>query len=63
MVFSSPVFLFAFLPALLILYFIVPKRLKNIVLLLFSLGFYAWGEPKNVFVMIGTIVIAGLSAL
>ena len=57
MVFSSPIFLFAFLPMLLVLYFVVPKRAKNIVLLAFSLVFYAWGEPVNVFVMIGTIVL------
>ena len=57
MVFSSPLFLFAFLPALLTVYFIVPGRLKNAVLLLFSLAFYAFGEPKNVIVMIGTIAL------
>jgi len=57
MVFSSPVFLFGFLPILLIIYFAVSGRGKNIVLLIFSLLFYAWGEPVNVFIMIGTIVV------
>ena len=55
MVFSSPVFLFGFLPALLLVYFLAGRRLRNLVLLLFSLFFYAFGEPKNVFVMLGSI--------
>ena len=55
MLFSSIPFLFYFLPAVLILYFLVPKVLKNTVLLIFSLIFYAWGEPKYVFLMIATI--------
>ena len=45
MVFSSLLFLFYFLPAVLAVYFIVPRKAKNVVLLLFSLFFYAWGEP------------------
>ena len=55
MLFSSIPFLFYFLPAVLILYFLVPWKLKNAVLLLFSLVFYGWGEPKLVFLMIFTI--------
>ena len=55
MLFSSIPFLFYFLPAVLILYFLVPFKLKNAVLLLFSLIFYAWGEPKYVFLMIASI--------
>ncbi len=55
MLFSSIPFLFFFLPAVLIVYFLVPRKLKNTVLLLFSLVFYAWGEPKYVFLMIATI--------
>jgi len=55
MLFSSIPFLYYFLPAVLLLYFLVPKGLKNAVLLLFSLGFYAWGEPKYVFLMLATI--------
>ena len=46
MLFSSVPFLFYFLPAVLILYFLVPFKLKNAVLLVFSLIFYAWGEPS-----------------
>ena len=46
MVFSSIPFLYYFLPAVILVYFIAPKRLKNAVLLVFSLGFYAWGEPR-----------------
>ena len=53
MLFSSLTFLFGFLPILLILYFILKKRkYKNIVLLIFSLIFYAWGEPKYIFLML-----------
>ena len=57
MLFSSIPFLFYFLPAVVLLYFLVPFKLKNTVLLLFSLVFYAWGEPKYVFLMIATILI------
>lgn len=55
LLFSSLPFLYYFLPAVLLLYFIAPKALKNTVLLLSSLIFYAWGEPKYVFLMIATI--------
>jgi len=57
MLFSSIPFLFYFLPAVLILYFLVPWKLKNAVLLLFSLVFYAWGEPKYVILMITSICL------
>ena len=57
MLFSSIPFLFYFLPAVLILYFLVPDKLKNAVLLLFSLIFYAWGEPKYVVLMIVSILL------
>ena len=57
MLFSSIPFLYYFLPAVLILYFLVPRALKNTVLLLSSLLFYAWGEPMYVFLMIGTILL------
>ena len=57
MLFSSIPFLFYFLPAVLLLYFIVPWRFKNAVLLLFSLIFYAWGEPMYVFLMIASICL------
>ena len=57
MLFSSIPFLYSFLPAVLITYFLVPQKLKNAVLLLFSLVFYGWGEPKLVFLMIFTIAV------
>lgn len=57
MVFSSLPFLFFFLPIFLIIYFIVPKRVKNIVLLIFSLVFYAWGEPIYIVLMIFSSVV------
>lgn len=56
MVFSSIVFLFTFLPLILLIYFLVPKKLRNLVLLLGSLVFYAWGEPVYIFLMIFSIV-------
>ena len=55
MLFSSIPFLYYFLPAVLIAYFLVPRSLKNGVLLLFSLVFYAWGEPVYIFLMLLTI--------
>lgn len=58
MVFSSSIFLFAFLPAFLLIYFLCPKLvIKNTVLLIFSLLFYAWGEPVYVWLMIGSIIV------
>ena len=57
MVFSKPIFLFGFLPIVLLLYFIAPRRLRNTVLFAASLIFYAWGEPKLVLLMIATIVV------
>ena len=57
MLFSSIPFLYYFLPAVLIVYFLVPKVLKNTVLLLFSLIFYGWGEPMYLFLMMGSILL------
>ncbi|MCR4878666.1 MAG: MBOAT family protein [Bacteroidales bacterium] len=57
MVFSSNIFLIFFLPVFLICYFACPKRWKNIILLLFSIGFYAYGAPTFVFLLLGSIVI------
>lgn len=57
MVFSSLVFLLYFLPAFLITYHLVGKKLKNIVILLFSIVFYAWGAPKFIFVILGTTFV------
>ncbi|OXM16354.1 MBOAT family O-acyltransferase [Paenibacillus herberti] len=52
MVFSSLIFLFQFLPTVLLLYYLSPKRLRNVVLLLASVIFYSWGEPLYIFLMI-----------
>ena len=57
MLFSSIPFLYYFLPAVLVVYFLVPPKFKNAVLLLFSLVFYGWGEPKLVFLMMFTIAV------
>lgn len=52
MIFASITFLYYFLPMFLILYFIVPRRYKNIVLLIFSIIFYFYGEPKYILLML-----------
>ena len=52
MVFSSIVFLFRFLPLFFILYYLAPERVKNLILFLGSLVFYAWGEPVYVLLML-----------
>lgn len=57
MLFSSIPFLYYFLPAVIFLYFIVPFKLKNLILMLVSLFFYAWGEPIYVFLMVGVSLI------
>ena len=63
MLFSSIPFLYYFLPLVLILYFAVPNKLKNTVLLIFSLVFYGWGEPKLLLLMALTILIGYISAV
>ncbi len=60
MVFSSLAFLFAFLPIVLLLYFLVPRGWKNTVLFGMSLIFYGWGEPIYIFLMLGSILSAYL---
>jgi alginate O-acetyltransferase complex protein AlgI len=57
MIFPSSVFLFVFLPLILLLYFSSPKKLHNTVLLIASLVFYAWGEPIYVTVMLASVAI------
>ena len=57
MVFSSAAFLFAFLPLTLAGYYLLPRNFRNIFLTAASLLFYAWGEPKFVFVMILSILM------
>ncbi|MBD3108467.1 MBOAT family protein [Bacillus sp. AGMB 02131] len=56
MVFSSLTFLFFFLPFTLLIYYICPTKWKNIILLIMSLIFYAWGEPVYIFLMIFSAV-------
>lgn len=57
MLFSSLIFLFVFLPAVLVFYYISPKKLKNPVLLAFSLFFYGYGGPKALLVMLFSILM------
>ena len=56
MVFSSAVFLFIFLPIVLTVYYIIPRKFKNLVLLIASLVFYAWGEPIYILIMLFSTV-------
>ena len=63
MLFASITFLFAFLPAVLLVYYISPRAVKNFVLMIFSLLFYAWGEPKYVFVMLVSIIVGYIMGL
>ena len=63
MLFTSIPFLYYFLPLVLITYFIMPKKYRNIVLLIFSIIFYAYGEPKYVFLMLLEILVAYFGAI
>ena len=66
MLFSSLTFIFLFLPVVLFLYFIIPNKyikIKNTILLIFSLIFYAWGEPKYIILMIITVFISWIFGL
>ena len=56
MVFSSTVFLLVFLPLVAILYYVCPRKFRNAVLLVFSLLFYGWGEPKYIAIMLFSTV-------
>lgn len=58
MVFASITFLYYFLPMFLILYFVVPKKYKNIVLLIFSIIFYFYGEPKYILLMLVEVLFS-----
>ena len=57
MIFSSILFIYYFLPILLLIYFIIPSKYKNLVLLLFSLLFYFLGEPKYIIILILSCII------
>ncbi|MCD7841048.1 MAG: MBOAT family protein, partial [Lachnospiraceae bacterium] len=63
MVFSSLLFLFRFLPAVLLCYYLVPRPLRNFVLFLFSMIFYAWGEPVYIFLMIVSILVSYIGGI
>ncbi|MBQ6164371.1 MAG: MBOAT family protein [Clostridia bacterium] len=63
MVFSSVEFLTLFLPLAALLYFLLPVKMRNGLLLVFSLVFYAWGEPVYVLIMLGSIVMNYLFGL
>lgn len=63
MVFSGITFLFYFLPCVLLVYFLAPSKLKNAVLLFFSLFFYAWGEPVYVVLMLCSILICYIAGI
>ncbi len=60
MVFSSITFLFYFLPIVLIIYYVVPNKFKNIILLIASMFFYFYGEPKYILIMLFSIIITYL---
>ena len=64
MLFSSLTFIYFFLPTVLILYFVIKNRTwRNAVLLIASLVFYSWGEPKYVFLMLASTLAAWLCGL
>lgn len=66
MVFSSSIFLFAFLPICLAIYYWIPKaniKLKNFILFIMSLFFYAWGEPICIIIMVLSIVLNYIFAI
>ena len=70
MLFSSTTFLFGFLPAVLLMYFLMPvlfrkhaRTAQNAVLFLFSLVFYAWGEPIYIFLMCLSITVAYITGI
>lgn len=63
MLFSSITFLFAFLPIVLFLYYISPRFLKNTVLVIVSLAFYAWGEPRYIVIMLCSIIVGYLMGI
>ena len=63
MLFSSITFLYCFLPCVLLVYFAVPNRMKNLVLLLASLFFYGWGEPKYLVFVLATVTQSYIAAL
>lgn len=63
MLFSSMTFIFIFLPLVCALYFLVGDRFRNVVLLISSFIFYAWGEPTYVSIMIAVILVNYIGGL
>lgn len=63
MVFSGPVFILFFLPAVILAYYSVPKRGRNVVLFFSSLIFYGWGEPKYILLMLVTVAVGYFSGV
>ena len=66
MLFSSTIFIFGFLPFVLFVYYVFlrkTKKAKNVFLLLSSLAFYAWGEPKFVVLLITSIILKWIFGL
>lgn len=63
MVFSSPIFVFAFLPLVLIVYYLSARPFRNVILLVFSLLFYAWGESERLAVMLLSISLNYVAAI
>ena len=63
MLFTSISFLYYFLPIVISIYFIVPKKMRNFVLLISSMVFYFYGEPKYIFLMLAEFLIAYIGAI
>ncbi len=63
MLFTSVSFLYYFLPVVIILYFAVPKKMRNFILFITSILFYFYGEPKYIFLMLSEILIAYIGAI
>ena len=63
MIFSSLIFIFIFLPITILIYYISPKRWKNLILLIGSLIFYSWGEPVYIFLMIFSTIFNYFSGI
>ena len=57
MVFSSLLFLFIYLPVVLVVYYVAPRKIRNLILFLGSLVFYAWGEPVYVCLMLFSTLV------
>ena len=57
MLFSSLVFIFVFLPIVLAAYYFLPRKLRNLVLLVFSLVFYAWGGVSYALILVASILV------